>query len=140
MPGKIREKIEIIENFHCIHRIAASRIESFGEQINKGFIRIGLIYDFSPAKNIQFHFIFQFWGHPQKDCHKLNQKSYMRFFLSCLYFLIPDPFFTYRETSETFAIVCRYLFKISWTSKLFWCFVKSLSVLAFLPFKSADFA
>ena len=60
----------------------------------------------------------------------------MRFFLAVYIFLIPDPFFTYRETSETFAIVCRYLFKISWTSKLFWCFVKSLSVLAFFLLKA----
>ena len=86
MPGKIREKIEIIENFHCIQRIAASRIESFGEQINKGFIRISLIYDFFPREKHSVSFHFSIWEHQQKDCHKLNQKSYMRFFLAVYIF------------------------------------------------------
>ena len=85
MPGKIREKIEIIENFHCIYRIFFPRIESFGEQINKGFIRISLIYDFSPAKTFSF-ISFINLGTSTEDFRKMNQKSYKRFFLAVYIF------------------------------------------------------
>ena len=52
--------------------------------------------------SVSFH--FSIWEHQQKDFPKDESEILYAFLFGCLYFLIPDPFFVYRGTSETFSI------------------------------------